>query len=61
MGKIKTASTTFATAILRQLSADDIRRRLSELDGEERALRTLLRAAIRMEAEQPKRQGATNG
>jgi len=39
-----------AIDILRSLSSADIRRRLTQLDAEQQALRTLLRAALRMEA-----------
>lgn len=39
-----------ASDILRSLSPADIRHRLTELDAEQRALRTLLRAALRIEA-----------
>lgn len=47
---------TSAVELLRGLSADEIRRRLTELDAESRALRTLLRAAIRMESGRQTRQ-----
>jgi len=39
-----------ATELLKRLSPDQIRKRLSALTAEERALRTLLRAAVRMHA-----------
>ena len=41
---------TNATDLLRRLSPDQIRQRLVALAAEEQALRTLLRAAIRMQA-----------
>lgn len=44
---VNSAKRPSATDLLRSLSPDEIRRRLVELDAEERALRTLLRAAIR--------------
>lgn len=37
---------THAIDAVRSLDPDAIRRRLAELDGEQRALRTLLRAAL---------------
>lgn len=42
-----------ATEMLRRLSAQQIRERLNEIDAEARALKTLLRAAIRMEDGKP--------
>ena len=42
------SKTQTATEMLRQLSADEIRKRLSELEAEQKALRTLLQAAIRI-------------
>ncbi len=42
-----------ATEMLRRLSAQQIRDRLSEIDAEARALKTLLRAAIRLKDGKP--------
>jgi ribosomal protein L29 len=39
---------TSATELLRRLSPDEIRERLERLGEEQQALRTLLRAALRM-------------
>jgi hypothetical protein len=44
---------TSAVEVLRGLSPDEIRRRLADLDAEQRALRTLLRAAVCMERTAP--------
>jgi hypothetical protein len=44
-----TTPDTSATEMLRGLSSDSVRARLRALDAEIRALRTLLRATIRME------------
>src|SRR5688572_27851300 len=52
-------TTLSATELLSRLSAEDIRRRLSELDAEHRALKTLLRAAVR--ARSGRRQLAVQG
>ena len=38
-----------ATQVIESLKADEIRRRLEDLDRESRALRVLLRAATRLE------------
>lgn len=38
-----------ATDVLRSLSAAEIRQKLAEMDGEAKALRTLLRAAVQAE------------
>jgi hypothetical protein len=50
-----TTPVTPATEILRQLSADEIRARLEAIEAEQKALRTLLRAAVQLE----RKQGAT--
>lgn len=49
--------TLSATELLSRLSPDDIRRRLSELDAEQRALKTLLRAAVRAQCGRQKPAG----
>jgi hypothetical protein len=45
-----------AVEVLRGLSAEEIRQRLADLDREAKALRTLLRAAVRMESGKTPRQ-----
>lgn len=45
--KLNDMGTNNATQLLRSLSAEQIRERLAELAAEEKALRTLLRAAVR--------------
>lgn len=42
-------TTTSATQLLRGLSSDEIRQRLAAIGAEEKALRTLLRAALALE------------
>jgi hypothetical protein len=49
---------TSATELLRRLSPDEIRARLGALAAEEKALRTLLRAAVRMERGECQPKGA---
>jgi len=48
-----------ATELLRRLSPDQIRQRLAALAAEEQALRSLLRAVIRMQAGQLDGKGET--
>jgi len=52
-------TTLSARDVLSRLSADEIRRRIAELDAEQRALKTLLRAAVRNESgKKPNREGS---
>ena len=51
-------TTTPATQLLRQLSPGEIRQRLADLSAEQKALRTLLRAALDMERGKPARKEA---
>jgi hypothetical protein len=53
-GQNTAMKTETATEVLRRLSPDQIRQRLEAISAEERALRTLLRAAVRMH--QPRRE-----
>lgn len=43
-------TTISATELLSRLSADEIRQRLADVEAESRALRTLLRVAVRAES-----------
>jgi hypothetical protein len=48
--------TASAIELLRQLSPDEIRRRLEAIASEEKELRTLLRAALRLNAKEQRQE-----
>lgn len=52
-------TTLSAIELLSRLSADEIRQRLAALEAEQRALKTLLRAAVRNESGKRPKLGET--